>query len=400
MSAIRLLFYSHDTFGLGHFRRSLTIASHLRRHLPDASALILTGLESAYAFETPSGIDFVKLPAVKKVGPEVYRSRHLRISFNRVRRLRETLIQAVVKSYDPHMLIVDNVPRGVDGELVPSIEFLRTHRPHTRVVLTLRDILDDPAQIVPLWRERGVYDLLARCYDQIWVVGWKPLFDPTVQYEFPPAVGRKTKFCGYVVQHASPEAAVALRREIELADEALTLVSAGGGGDGYPLLRLYADALGLGATGLGRSAVFLGPDMPPPERNDLKQRLLPLGRRVLVYDFRPDMVSFLPLASITVSMAGYNTVAELVAHRKRALVVPRVYPRREQWLRARALERLGLLSSLDLEGLTAAGLLEAIRAGLDRALPPRVPVDFGGLRRITRRASRLLGLEPEQPGSG
>ena len=143
MAAIRLLFYSHDTFGLGHFRRSLTIASHLRRHLPDASALIMTGLESAYAFETPSGIDFVKLPAVKKVGPDAYRSRHLRISFNRVRRLRETLIKAVAKSYDPHMLIVDNVPRGVDGELVPTIEFLRAYRPRTKVVLTLRDILDE-----------------------------------------------------------------------------------------------------------------------------------------------------------------------------------------------------------------------------------------------------------------
>ena len=62
MAAIRLLFYSHDTFGLGHFRRSLTIAAHLRRHLPDASALIMTGLESAYAFNTPSGIDFVLGP--------------------------------------------------------------------------------------------------------------------------------------------------------------------------------------------------------------------------------------------------------------------------------------------------------------------------------------------------
>jgi len=395
MAAIRLLFYSHDTFGLGHFRRSLTIASHLRRHLPDASALIMTGLESAYAFETPSGIDFVKLPAVKKVGPDAYRSRHLRISFNRVRRLRETLIKAVAKSYDPHMLIVDNVPRGVDGELVPTIEFLRAYRPRTKVVLTLRDILDEPARIVPLWREWGVYDLLARCYDQIWVVGWKPLFDPTAHYEFPPAVARKTKFCGYVVQHASPDAAAAVRRELGLGDQPLTLVSAGGGGDGYPLLRLYADALGLSATDPGRSAVFLGPDMPPLERNDLKQRLLPLGRRVLVYDFRPDMVSFLPLASVTVSMAGYNTVAELVAHRRRALVVPRVYPRREQWLRARSLERLGLLRSIDLEGLTPAGLLEAIRAGLDRAPPSRLPLDFGGLRRITQRAARLLGLAPQ-----
>jgi len=94
-------------------------------------------------------------------------------------------------------------------------------------------------------------------------------------------------------------------------------------------------------------------------------------------------------------MAGYNTVAELVAHRRRALVVPRVYPRREQWLRARALERLGLLRSIELEGLTPAGLLEAIRAGLDRAPPSRLPLDFGGLRRITQRAARLLGLAPQ-----
>src|SRR5881397_2390172 len=144
MAGIRLLFYSHDTFGLGHFRRSLTIASHLRRHLPDTSALILTGLDAAYAFEAPSGVDFVKLPAVKKVGPDAYRSRHLRISFNRVRRLRENLIKAVAKSYDPHMLIVDNVPRGVEGELLPTIEFLRKHRRSTRLVLTLRDVLDVP----------------------------------------------------------------------------------------------------------------------------------------------------------------------------------------------------------------------------------------------------------------
>src|SRR5207245_11729880 len=122
MAAIRLLFYSHDTFGLGHFRRSLTIASHLRRHLPDASALIMTGLESAYAFETPSGIDFVKLPAVKKVGPDAYRSRHPRISFNRVRRLRETLIKRVAKSYDPHMLTVDHVRRAAVGALAPPTE--------------------------------------------------------------------------------------------------------------------------------------------------------------------------------------------------------------------------------------------------------------------------------------
>ncbi len=392
MAAIRLLFYSHDTFGLGHFRRSLTIASHLRHHLPEISVLILTGLETAYAFETPSGIDFVKLPAVKKVGPDEYRSRHLRISFNRVRRLRENLIKAVAKSFDPHMLIVDNVPRGVQGELLPTLEFLRKHRPSTKIVLTLRDVLDAPEQIVPLWREWGVYDLLERSYDEIWVAGSRDLFDSTRLYEFPPAVTEKTTFCGYVVQHTSLEATAAIRQELRLGDQPLTVVSAGGGGDGYPLLCAYADALERFPDDGTKAAVFLGPDLPPQQRNDLKHRLLPRSQRVLLFDFRPDLVSFLPLASVTVSMAGYNTVAEVLTSHKPAVVVPRTFPRQEQWLRARALEDLGLVQTVDPASLTRESLTDAIRAAVASPPPPASPIDFGGLRRITRRARRLLGL--------
>ena len=44
----RILLYSHDTFGLGHLRRSRTIAQALVSAFPDASALILTG--------SPSGV--------------------------------------------------------------------------------------------------------------------------------------------------------------------------------------------------------------------------------------------------------------------------------------------------------------------------------------------------------
>src|SRR5262245_13518258 len=391
MATMRLPFYSHDTFGLGHFRRSLPIASHLRRHIPDTSVLIMTGLEAAYAFETPPGIDFVKLPAVKKVGPDAYRSRHLRISFNRVRRLRETLIKAVAKSFDPHLVVVDNVPRGVEGELLPTLEFLRTHRPATRVVLTLRDLLDEPDHIVPQWRAWGVYDLLEQSYDDIWVVGWRELFDPTILYEFPPAIAAKTRFCGYIVQHADPHSTDGIRLELRLDDRPLAMVSAGGGGDGFPLLRTYADTVDtLTAEGL-RSAVFLGPDMPPPQRAELKQLLLP-RHDVLLFDFRPDLVSFLPLAAVTVSMAGYNTVAEVLAHQKRAVVAPRTSPRREQWIRAHELARRGLLATLDFDRLSPAALLEAIHQRLATALPTNSAVDFGGLRRITRRARRLLGL--------
>jgi len=98
---------------------------------------------------------------------------------------------------------------------------------------------------------------------------------------------------------------------------------------------------------------------------------------------------------VTVSMAGYNTVAELLANQKRAVVVPRTFPRREQWLRARALEARGLLQLIDPEALTPEALAGAVDARLSGGPPPVSPVDFGGLRRISRRARTLLGLGAE-----
>lgn len=390
MAALRLLFYSHDTFGMGHFRRSLTIASYLRRHLPDTSVLIMTGLETAYAFDTPAGIDFVKLPAVKKVGPESYRSRHLRISFNRVRRLRQNLIKTIARSFKAHLLIVDNVPLGVDGELLPTLDFLRKHRPETKIALTLRDVLDAPEQIVPLWRERGVYDVLERCYDEIWVAGSRELFDLVRLYEFPKALHRRTKLCGYIVRRASVEMAATIRQELRLEENPLAVVSAGGGGDGYPILRAYADAVGELAPDGIKSAVFLGPDMPAHERNELKRLLLPRSEDVFVFDFRPDLVHFLPLAAVTVSMAGYNTVAEVVAHQKRAVVVPRIHPRLEQWMRADVLEHRGLVRSVHPDHLRPDTLAASVRTALAAESPAEPPIDFGGLRRIARRTRRLL----------
>ncbi len=392
----RLLFYSHDTFGLGHFRRSLTIASYLTRHIDDVSVLMLTGLDTPAAFEQPVGVDFVKLPAIWKAGPDQYRSRHLRISFNRVRRMRKNLIRAVTRAFDPSLVVVDNVPRGAGGELLPTLRFLRDQRPHTPIVLTLRDVLDTPENIVPKWREQNVYDVLKEFYQEIWVTGCQPVFDPIALYELPRSVAAKVKFCGYVVRSSTPTDAENLEREFRLQRTPLVVASCGGGGDGYPLMRAYVDAMEpVHRQGL-RSAVFLGPDMPPMQRQEIKKRLLPLGDRFMTFDFRADLVSFLQAASACVGMGGYNTVCELVALRKPAVVVPRTYPRLEQLLRANALADLGLLRVLRPEQLTPENLRAALLKLLDRAVPRHsvlpAGIDFAGLSRITRRVRRLLGI--------
>jgi predicted glycosyltransferase len=389
----RVLFYSHDSFGLGHFRRSLTIASYLVRHIEDLTVLMLTGLEQPAAFEAPPGIDFVKLPSIWKAGPDTYRSRHLRVSFSRVRRLREHLVRTVARAFDPALLIVDNVPRGVDGELLPTLRYFRRQRPYVRTVLTLRDVLDTPAHIIPQWRADGVYHTLERLYDEIWIAGCRSVFDPTTLYEMPRRVAARAKFTGYVVRAPAPGDAEQLRRELRLGPQPLVVVSCGGGGDGARLVHTYLDAV-QPLAGV-QSAVFLGPDMPHAERRALKQRLLTCPDRFLAFDFRPDLVTFFTLAQASVSMAGYNTTCELLDARVPALVVPRTTPRLEQLLRAEAFAAHGLLRVLRPEQLAPETLREALRGVLGAAarpnptLPPGV--DFAGLSRIARRVRKHLG---------
>ncbi len=392
----RILFYSHDSFGLGHFRRSLTIASFLARNVDDLSILMLTGIDSPATFESPRGVDFVKLPAIWKSGADEYRSRHLRVSFTRVRRMRQQLIRGLTRSFDPAMLVVDNVPRGAGGELLSTLRFLRERRPKTRIILTLRDVLDAPERIIPHWQRLGVYDVLDELYDEIWVAGCRAVFDPVQLYEFPARVAAKVRFCGYVVRSDAETDLAALRRELRLTDRPLVVASCGGGGDGATLLETFVEAVRPLLAGGLQAAVFLGPDMPPAQRRELKRLLLPLSAHVATYDFRPDLVAFLRLASVSVSMAGYNTMCETLALGTPALVVPRTTPRLEQVLRARAFEGHGLARVIPPDQLTPEALRRALqevlampRARAAAALPPGV--DFGGQRRITRRVRKHLG---------
>ncbi len=46
---IRFLLYSHDTFGLGHIRRALSLAEYFTSALPDAQVLIVTGSPFAHS---------------------------------------------------------------------------------------------------------------------------------------------------------------------------------------------------------------------------------------------------------------------------------------------------------------------------------------------------------------
>jgi hypothetical protein len=194
-------------------------------------------------------------------------------------------------------------------------------------------------------------------------------------------VSDRTKFCGYVVQRASPEAAAAIQGELDLGRAPLAVVSGGGGGDAYPLLSAYAEAVGrMAGEGL-KSAVFLVPRCRRSERASDGCRPERAALRL-----SPDLVSFLPAAGRSRWRAATPS--------------PRCW--RTSGGRGRAMTSAARRGCGRASGhrscapsspaLTPDALVGAVRDALSAGSPPAPPVDFGGLRRVARRARRLLGL--------
>src|SRR3712207_9552451 len=66
----RVLIYSHDTFGLGHLRRSRAIANALVAERPEVSVVIVSGSPVIGSFEFGRGVDYIRVPGVTKRSEE------------------------------------------------------------------------------------------------------------------------------------------------------------------------------------------------------------------------------------------------------------------------------------------------------------------------------------------
>ena len=148
---LRIVLYSHDTMGLGHKRRNLLIAQALGASDINADILMISGMRDASDSPMPDGVDYLTLPALYKRAAGQYRSRRLSLVLQEMIELRSQLICTAVKSFQPDVLIVDNVPRGAVRELDATLEYVKA-QPHIHCVLGLRDVLDTPAAVQRDWQ--------------------------------------------------------------------------------------------------------------------------------------------------------------------------------------------------------------------------------------------------------
>jgi predicted glycosyltransferase len=349
-STYNILMYSHDTYGLGHIRRSMAIAASLLE--PRVNILILTGSPIAGRFSFPEQIDFVRIPGMIKRTNEEYRPLSIKINARHALDIRKNIITATVKTFQPQLFIVDKEPLGLKREVLPALQWLRRSRPHTRTVLGLRDIMDDAEVTRREWEAKGVYGALDELYSEIWVYGNQDLYDPIREYGIPGPASAKVRFTGYIPRKVpSPEGVQNARKENGLQEgDKLVVVTTGGGGDGFEVMDAYLRMLEAGPPPAFKSILITGPFMPKRDRKNLNKRCRRLGVRM--HHFYRQMEKVFAAADLVICMGGYNTLCEILSQGTVSLVIPRDTPRREQLIRAETFQRQQMIDYIPWDALT------------------------------------------------
>ena len=144
------------------------------------------------------------MPGIIKRRNGEYTSLNLDFRVEQTLALRASIIEHTARVFRPHLFLVDKEPLGLLGEVRKTLARLRREG-GSRLVLGLRDIMDDPTSLAEEWRRKRVIPALKRYYDQIWVYGLPQVYDPVEAYRFPPDIAAKTVFTGYLPREPNAE---------------------------------------------------------------------------------------------------------------------------------------------------------------------------------------------------
>ena len=362
----KILFYMQHLLGIGHVVRASRIASALARDVFDVDLVcggpLIAGLDAGRA-------KIIALPPVSAgaLGFSDLVDAQGQALTPAAKAARCALLLAHFERQKPDIVLTEAFPFGrrqMRFELVPLLEHARNAHPRPLIASSVRDILQ--AEHRP-GRAESYAELVERFFDLVLVHGDPSLAGFSASFALAGRISGVVKYTGMV----GPEPMAAHRTHD-------VIVSAGGGAVGEQLIRAALAARPLSRLHAASWLVVTGPNVSGGLAADLAQIRDP---GVSIARFLPDLPQRLGGAELSISQAGYNTVADVLAARCRAVLVPyAAQGETEQSQRAALMGARGLASVVAEEGLDAAGMAQAIELALD--LPEQRPaIDMNGAQR-------------------
>lgn len=345
----RVLIWVQHLLGIGHFMRAKLVAESLAE---SGFRVILLSGGPLPADTDVRGVELVRLPAVRAKNilfDELVDDTGQPPSPALMDARRNTILGAF-DGFAPDCMITETFPFGrrlLRAELIALVEHLRAASPRTKLVSSVRDVVQRPRKAD---RADEMVTFAEQSYDAILVHS-----DPSVvlaESSFPEMsrVRHLFRYTGYICRGA--------RAQIPARDD--VLISAGGGAVGQRLIDVAEQARDLSILRQKPWTIVMGPlseGQPSASGGLSKVRSL------------PDFAMRLANAALSVSQAGYNTMAEVLIARTPTVVVPFETDReQEQITRARCFAERGLVELVREADLTPATLAQAMDRACTRGM--------------------------------
>ncbi len=367
---MRAFLYVQHLLGVGHLKRTALIAGALRSQ--GAEATLVSG--GAPVRDVPVDVQLPPASAAD-LGFRLADAEGKPVSEQWQRRRAGLLLDAWRRFHDAGpagALVIELFPFGrrqMRFELLPLLEEAQRAARRPLVVCSVRDVLQPRPQ-----REQEAAALFERFFDRLLVHGDPDLIGLERSFGAAHRLAGRLSYTGYVVGDPLPGGAGAGE----------VIVSAGGGAVGARLLHTALEARPRTLLREATWRLLAGLNAPDAEVRALAARA---GAGVVVERHRPDFPALLANCALSISQAGYNTVAEILQARARSVLVPFAADgEAEQTLRAQALAARGAAQVLEEAGLAPQSLADAV----NRALRAKRPA--AGLARLdgARRSAALL----------
>ena len=376
----RAFFYVQHLLGIGHLRRTATLANAVAARGVDVT--LVSGGSPVPNLDL-RGIRFVQLPpaaAADLTFKSLMDEWRNPVDGEWKSKRRELLLDAW-RASDAHALVIELYPFGrrqMRFELDPLLEaaLAAPHRP--LILSSVRDILGGGQGNSA--RQDGMLEVFERCFDRVMVHGDEAVVPFSRTFRHARRIASRLDYTGYIVDDGNSDSEYATPAN---GDSGEVLVSAGGGAVGVALLESAIRARGLSTLAHRTWRILCGVNAPASEFDRLAGIASATAPgEVIVERARDDFRQLLAKCAVSVSQAGYNTMLEVVQAEARSVVVPfSAGGETEQGVRARAFEALGLTTVVMEEQLSPQALARAIDEAAHRPRPSKAGVDLSGAKR-------------------
>ncbi len=386
----------NDSRGWWHTLRTLDIATSLCRALDDCSILLLTDLATIGRFKLANRVDYIHLPTLNGNDQHSSLSPGLNIEYSNTLKMRRKIAESAIKTFHPDLVMLDDslldVPYAYDTQKIVSS--LAEELPNAKVVWGLSDTLGEPSTVIRQWARNEVLTLFDRFADEIFVFGTRQIFDAAKAYRVPEHIAQKFVYTGYLARRVMPPRHVG--GVVTQTNQALPMVilASEGSSHDFAMIDAYLRFLESGTGGPQvRSFIVAGPAIGSQEKHHLASRAKKLPN-VIFHRFDKHLLHYVRYADLVICNGGYNMMCEVVAHRKRAIVVPSLTEQPDNVCRARLFQERGLVTVMQSSEFHPQALREMISQLLGGGLrlvrkTQHDKIDLDGLKRIPERI-RLL----------